>query len=568
MSTRNSAQIDLLGATETDAQPEPAERRSGVLRVPGTLAPSRREPTAPAHAPSRAPAPGAAPQAMTSDILVDLHLPGEAAERAGRRSPSVWDPDITRRMRALLHALPLFRLHHSNEIVGGRGGEFAHYDAFALAFRIFDLVIENTGLESEPETDDLAALLAPTLTAMDEAEGIAPDPDRHRRMAERVLSWLLNATGHGEPYPVEYTDFDRGEAKRRKLDVELLRERYMPGGRIVPRLSPEITNLYLSALDLPIEDQQIAVEAVMSAQLKRGSFNEALRSARQAHALSVRYREQVETILRETRRDAVAVDWREEVPTLLDSARQHIEERQRTERQIRQGAEDKLNALEMGSQDARSLAAVIDLVDRCFDQHGALLRRLIQALPTFLDEQARQAFVPQYARSAPDLPKDVLEPFMGLPQAVALEATGFLLGQFVPPNTPGVLSLLDLVEWHFRPRTEARSHSVEVAEREMEDLPEEPLVFAPEDWDRASTILDGISEPERLSELLGRLQGEGAPEIVLELLVLRALFAFSPNEESTGPEALRAEKAGGTLTWGRYHGDDLFLFRIPESEVS
>lgn len=261
------------------------------------------------------------------------------AQPLPRRSGSPeWNDEITHRQRVLLHALPLFRLHHADAIVGGQGGEFAHYDAFALAFRVFDLIIENTGLENEPETDDLARSLFPTLTAMDAAAGVDPDPERHQRMAERVLEWLLNEANHREPYGIPYTDFEGGEARRRHLEVRLVTERYMPGDRIVPRLSPEITNLYLSALDLTIEDQQIAVEAVMNAQIARGSFNEAVRSARQAHALSVRYREQLEAILRATRRDVLRVDWRDEVPALLHSAQSHIEERTRTERQIRQGA--------------------------------------------------------------------------------------------------------------------------------------------------------------------------------------------------------------------------------------
>jgi hypothetical protein len=215
------------------------------------------------------------------DILPqEFHSP--AAPRP--RESLVWNADITRGMRTLLHALPLFRLHHSDTIVGGQGGEFAHYDAFAIAFRIFDLVIENTGLENEPEAEDIPALLGPTLAAMDEAAGVAADPERHLRMGQRVVDWLTNLAGHGEPYAVGYTDFDGATAKRRSLSVEVLGRRYQPGGRIVPRLSAEITNLYLSALNLPIEDQQIAVEAVMSAQIRRGSFSEALRSARHAHA--------------------------------------------------------------------------------------------------------------------------------------------------------------------------------------------------------------------------------------------------------------------------------------------
>lgn len=523
-----------------------------------------RDPAVPVHQPT--PPEPRVKRVSESRVLRDLHL--EGLEPIGRRpvGSSVWNADITRRMRTLLHALPLFRLHHSDTIVGGQGGEFAHYDAFAIAFRIFDLVIENTGLENEPEVEDIPGLLTPTLTAMDVAAGVPVDPERHQRMGQRVVDWLTNSAGHGEPYTVEYTAFDGTTAKRRSLSVEILGRRYRPGGRIVPRLSAEVTNLYLSALDLPIEDQQIAVEAIMSAQIKRGSFSEALRSARHAHALSVQYRERIESILRETRRNAVAVDWREEVPTLLGAARQHIEERQLTERQIRQGAEDKLNALEMGSPEARQLAEVIELMDRCFNQHGSLLVRLIQALPTFLNEQARQAFVPQYARTAPDLPRDVLGPFMALPQAIALESADYLAGQFVPPKPPGLLSLIDLIEWCLRPRVEGRSHSVAVAEREMEAVEDEPLRWSQEEWEQASAVLDGIQEPVHLSTLLERLHEEGASETVIEVVVLHGLFAFAPNEESAGTSPLRAEKAGGTFTSRRHHGHDLLLFRLSASE--
>jgi hypothetical protein len=489
------------------------------------------------------------------------------AQPLPRRSGSPeWNDEITHRQRVLLHALPLFRLHHADAIVGGQGGEFAHYDAFALAFRVFDLIIENTGLENEPETDDLARSLFPTLTAMDAAAGVDPDPERHQRMAERVLEWLLNEANHREPYGIPYTDFEGGEARRRHLEVRLVTERYMPGDRIVPRLSPEITNLYLSALDLTIEDQQIAVEAVMNAQIARGSFNEAVRSARQAHALSVRYREQLEAILRATRRDVLRVDWRDEVPALLHNAQSHIEERTRTERQIRQGAEDKLNALLMGSPEAMQLAEVIQLVDRCFQQHIALLGQLIVALPTFLDEQARQAFRPLYVRASPDLPRDVLEPFMALPQGIALAETDFLLSQFVPPRVPRVLSLLELVDWHFRPRVESRAHTVAVLERDLESVAEEMLRFTPQDWDRAAAVLEGVGDPVALSAVLAGLGDGTTPAVVRDLVMLRALFAFSPSDDGDA-DGLFAERSGQFLRAGLYHGDDLVLYRVPESEA-
>jgi hypothetical protein len=482
-----------------------------------------------------------------------------------RLTGKAWGPDITRRMRTLLHALPLFRLHHSNEIIEGRGGEYAHYDSFALAFRVCDLIIESTGLGDEPETDEMGRMLGPTLSAMDRAAGIEPDPERHARMAERVMNKLLNASGHGEPFEVEYSDFDGDVAQQRKLEVRLVREQYMPGDRLVPRLTAEMTNLYLSALDLSIEDQQIAMAAVLKKQVERGVFGDAYRTARSAFALSVQYRERVETFIRETRRDAIAVDWSEEVPMVLQRAREHIEERIETDRTLRQGAEEKLGPLELGSEDARSLAAVIQLVDRCAEQHGALLRQLILALPAFLDEQARQAFVPRYARRAPDLGSEVLEPLLRLPKRVALEGAEYLLTQFVPPDPPQVFDLTAQVEWHFRPRTEPRSTSRPVEEIILSDAPLENLVFSGAEWNHATEVLDGVREPERLSAILGRMKANGDGENVRQLVALIAFYAYAPEEESVwaGP---RAEKTGIILREGVYQGDDLLLFREPDSD--
>ncbi len=57
-----------------------------------------------------------------------------------------WDPSLTRRMRVLLHALPILNLKRSDSM---RDPELQHYDSLVLAMKSIDLIIENMGLGQE-----------------------------------------------------------------------------------------------------------------------------------------------------------------------------------------------------------------------------------------------------------------------------------------------------------------------------------------------------------------------------------------------------------------------------------
>ena len=66
-----------------------------------------------------------------------VHSAGNAA---------IWPPALTQRFRVLLHALPLFQARINDPM---RDPENRHYDSMALAMKVLNLIIENTGLGSE-----------------------------------------------------------------------------------------------------------------------------------------------------------------------------------------------------------------------------------------------------------------------------------------------------------------------------------------------------------------------------------------------------------------------------------
>jgi hypothetical protein len=165
---------------------------------------------------------------------------------------SFWPPDLTRRLRVLVHTLPLDGIRRGDAMCDA---ELRHYDGLALALRVLDIVIDRLGLEAEADREAVARALEPALSAMDAAAGAVCTPERHERMLDRLLAGLRNDADARRPFREEYTTVDgEGLARRHALEFRLLFDAFHPSGRTVLRPSPEACNLYLRLLDLDVED--------------------------------------------------------------------------------------------------------------------------------------------------------------------------------------------------------------------------------------------------------------------------------------------------------------------------
>lgn len=231
-----------------------------------------------------------------------------------QNTPAYWRHDLTDRLRVLLHTKPLLDMKRNDSL---RAPELRHYDTLAVALKVWDLIIENVGLDNEVDRTRVHHSISPLLAAMDRSAGISPDACRHQVVIDAVLSALSNDADARRPFQVQYQDIDKERAVERTLQFRLLWDYLHPAGGTVLRLSNEAINLYLRAWDLDIEDAQAAAEAVVFSQLQRGKFNEAVQSARNARLQSLRYWEKVMRIIRETRRDIQRVDWANEVPCMV-----------------------------------------------------------------------------------------------------------------------------------------------------------------------------------------------------------------------------------------------------------
>lgn len=277
----------------------------------------------------------------------------------------------------------------------------------------------------------------------------------------------------------------------------------------------------------------------------------------------MRYQQKVVEILRETQRDVGRVDWREEVPRLLNEALQHITARLATEESILKSAEDRLEVLPPGDERTRAVAEVVRLIRDCRLRHVDLHDQLMRARNLFLDEQARQSFIPKPRHPLPELLDRVLEPLLGLSRAEAASIVGGVFPLFAGAQSPAVLSLSQLLAWQLQPRRELYRTEVEIVPADLATYHAELTHYPPQLRLEAETLLAGTPYPVRLSALLEGAQARESSAALMELLVLLCLQHYAPEDDNSGliADCWPAEP----LDTAGFFGDDLEIHRVETS---
>lgn len=472
-----------------------------------------------------------------------------------------WDARLTEKTRVLLHVAPLINIKRSDAL---RDESLSHYDGLALALKVFDIAVENMGMPRVIDRAFLIEQVSPLLEAMDATAGIAVDPKRHKDMLDRVLADLRNDNDGRMPFQQTYQEFDEsGAAVRRAFDFRLVYDQHHPSGGTTLRLSNEAINLFLRALELDIEDAQAAAEAVVQSQLARGKFEEAVDSAQIANLQSIRYKEKIERILRDTQRDVRRVDWHEEVPRLLDEAGDHISTRLKAEHAIIDAAGERLD-LVPDETARRRLVDVFQLTKECRKRHVELHQHLMKARTVFLDAHARQAFMMASAVKAPDLFAHVLTPLM----LAHRDDAGRVLEGTVPllagAQACQAGSLKALVLWMLRPKRLLSTEEILVDESTLTDSSSEARRYPPELIAEVRAALRGLGGRVKLSALLSDMRERGRSIESRELTATMALEHFAPDGE--GEEALNVKKYAGRFESDEFAGDELELESVAGAE--
>jgi hypothetical protein len=247
---------------------------------------------------------------------------------------------------------------------------------------------------------------------------------------------------------------------------------------------------------------------------------------------------------------------------MLDEALAHIETRLHVEDNILDAARSRLEALagkpepEAEPHIRAALIEVVALVRDCVLRHNQLHGQLIGARSVFLEEQARQGFVPVAARFFPDLGGEVLAPLLALTRDAAATVVDETFPTFFGAQPRGELSLRALALWQLRPRRAEGPVDIVVQPADVSSWEDELRRFPPEVRAEAEARLGGLVEPVTLSEVLEHALREGALPPVREAMALLALRYFAPEGR---PPLSVAPRAGQALRTAGFFGDELDL---------
>lgn len=467
-------------------------------------------------------------------------------------APDNWQDAVTRRLRTLVRLGPLHRIE---AVKVHRDDDLEGIDLRALCLRALDLTIERMGLGTGMTHDELCDELEPIVGRM------RPDlsPAERRGVAEAAVLDLLNERDRRREFRERYAAFDGERVVHREICLRLLRESELGDGTIVLKATTEAINIYAGMLEYPVEDAQIAEEAVLRSQIHRGLIADAVKTAQRYRMRSIEYEQKIQAYLETARRDVTQVDWIHEVLAFLAGARAHLEDRQRHDHDLLRSIEDRLDAA--GDSDAGALARLRDTVEECYRRHMQLHGRIIPANQDYLREQDRQVFRPRLAASYPDLEADVLRTALELPAGALAALADGLLARFQPPRPPPQLRLCTLIDKLLAPRRASDDTEVAPELADLETVDATRTYFTADDHAVVEDLLTSLPPQELLlSTWFAELRADGVEARLLRLLGLRLLALFgNPDDPLARRYSIRS--SGRQFIDPDFSGDDLVLLR-------
>ncbi|MBM9459235.1 hypothetical protein JK386_04920 [Nocardioides sp. zg-536] len=479
---------------------------------------------------------------LAADSLDDADVPPVVPALEVR--DVVLDPTFGKRRDALLRSVPV---HDLVDRAGRSGSGLEAFDVRALVLAAFDAVIARQGFPERTMPDQVVDLLSGIAAVQSPAAGA----QACRAAAAHVLDGLTNRRMRERQFSLPsmvYAEGPNGEVAAASVPRSfwLLREAEDPHtGVVYLEASADAINALVSGLDIPIEDQQTALETVLERQLHRGELDAAHMTALQARRLSAAYLVQIEELLAETERYLPGTDWAAAAPRLINDALDHLNECLTRETRlldhvaggITENAAGDRGTPATAERRAKISAALTRMLTESRHLHTLLLERLVGARGRFLDAQDDQMFRPLAATVEFDLTDDLLVPALGLHIADAEHVAGLYLAAVMGPVTPVVLNWGDFVEALIHPRRASDEDVREATEEEVEfrDDPT-PLVDAAL-VDRAHRVLDRVPLPARLSTLIAAADpAEGTAAAVGDLFVAAALRGFDNSSRDSDPD--------------------------------
>jgi hypothetical protein len=487
---------------------------------------------------------------------------------------AVFEASFGDRVRALLRVRPV--ADAADNATRQSWGE-SDYDVVTLSLAAIDSVIARQGFDDEATYDEVVSGLA----ALAAAAHPECSFDEHCAVARYVVDALLNRREREAPfrYPVSVFGREADGAVRHRLaaaEFRLLTEHedHARGGNVL-RASTDAINALVGGLEFDVEDEQAAIELMLTRHLERGAFGQAEKAAERSRLLSVRYADELRTLLADTVRDirTVLAQWAQHVPEQLERNRSHLEERLVAEARLLDHVRGALDASDSDASVAAAAARIAGLLEECRRRHTELHGRLVGARTIFLDEQSRQSFRPVGGLRNPDLTDGVFLPLLTLSVGAAVDVAETFAVLAAGTQVPRLARFADLVDDLLAPRREPTMEDPPALDDELGD-PDPPAV-PPDVLEAAARVVDIAGLPARLSGLLSMVRtvelADGIDRAAVErLIVLAVLWTYAPetaqdlsNAVDTAARVLGQTAAvdadGARISVPGWSGDDLIV---------
>ena len=458
----------------------------------------------------------------------------------------VLDPVFGRRRDALLRTIPIHDLADRAE---RSDSGIAGFDIRALALAAFDAVIARQGFPNRTTPTQVIHLLA--------GIGAVQSPQATRETctvaAEFVLNGLTNRRERERqftPSSIVYADAGDGRivATAVPRPFWLLREAEDPHtGETYLEASADAVNALVGGLDIPIEDQQTALEIVLERQLARGELDAAHATAIKARQLTAGYLIQIEELLRDTERYLPDTDWNTYAPKLINNALDHLSECLTREGRLLEHVTGGVanSARDTTTEKRTKISTTLTkLLGESRHLHTQLMDRLMGTRGRFLDAQNRQMFRFILEVIEFDMCADLLEPTLGLRVDDAEQVADAYMRALLGPIPPVVLRWGDLVGALLHPSDDNRTGEDDEPADDMEFLPDPDPLVSYQALVAAHDVLARMQLPIRLSTLL-----EACPDdqpvgaTAYDLFVAASLRAFDNSQRDTDQDHQRGEWA-------------------------
>ena len=376
---------------------------------------------------------------------------------------------LWRRAFTLAIAEPLYKLSPD-----ARRTPLDCVDYFSIAMKIIERVLNGLylgsmegGVRREVLRNDISDWIVIQVEALCR-EGLAAsvlDQSMISKQADELIDTFLNCKV-GTSFKTRIFSYQDNLFKT--VEFRLLEEFDGSDGYFYLRPSIECANLYFTALSQPLEDKQVAIQAVLDHQLRAGKIEEANKTADEHRSATYQHRNILMSLIRQIRINVRNMEWQSQIRPQIEEALVNIQKFRDTDNLIIAYIEKDLAEKQVAN--TYLLIQLKEKIQHCLDIYLDLYEIANRLDDEFLDAQVHQCFFDSQYENLPNLKEEILLPFLKLPLNDFENVLDSLEPVILGPVTQPLHDLVSIVQSALMPRKDSDDQALMYEEEHSEEL--------------------------------------------------------------------------------------------------